>query len=81
MLMLLLGTEAGFAAANAELKDKRGETPLYCTPEAFQFSGEQLFDLVRRWADANRSQVPRIDAAPMHSALLYALEDAFPCSK
>ena len=78
---ILRATEAGFSAANTELKDERRETPLYCAPERLNLTGEQLIDILRRWVDAKRAQTPRIDTAPMPMGLLYALEDAFPCAK
>ena len=38
-----------------------------------------LVEILRRWVDTNRVKAPRLEAAPPATALLYALEDAFPC--
>jgi Rap1a immunity proteins len=75
---LILGIEDGFEAANDELK-ANGKPMLYCAPEAIKFTGDQLVEILRRWVDANRAKAPRLEAAPPATALLYALEDAFPC--
>jgi hypothetical protein len=75
---LILGIEDGFEAANDELK-ANGKPMLYCAPEAIKFTGDQLVEILRRWVDTNRVKAPRLDAAPPATALLYALEDAFPC--
>lgn len=78
---MLMATEAGFSAANAELRDERGQTPLYCAPDTVSLSGEQLIEMLRRWVEAKRADEPRIETGPMPTALLFALEDAFPCTK
>jgi hypothetical protein len=75
---LILGIEDGFEAANDELK-ANGKPMLYCAPEAIKFTGDQLVEILRRWVDTNRVKAPRLEAAPPATALLYALEDAFPC--
>jgi hypothetical protein len=51
---------------------------MYCAPENTKLTGEQLIDILRRWVEVNRTKAPDIDTAP--AALLYALEEAFPCS-
>jgi len=75
---LILGIEDGFEAANDELK-ANGKPMLYCAPEAMKFTGDQLVEILRRRVSANRVKAPRLEAAPPATALLYALEDAFPC--
>jgi hypothetical protein len=75
---LIVGVEDGFAAANDELK-ATGKGMLYCSPEAVRLTGDQLVEILRRWVEANRSQAPRLEQAPPATALLLALEDAFPC--
>jgi hypothetical protein len=77
---LIIGIANGFNTANDELKDNN-ERMLYCAPETIKFTDDLLIDILRRWVEANRAKVPRIDAAPPATALLYALEDAFPCTK
>ena len=68
-----------FSAVNVELKDGGG-TPLYCVPEKVVLTGEQLIDILRRWVESKHPRHPRIEAAPVPTALLYALRDAFPCA-
>jgi hypothetical protein len=77
---LVAGIEDGFSAVNDELNDN-GKPMLYCVPEtATKRTADQLIDILRRWVEANRAKAPDIDAAPPAAALLYALEEAFPCS-
>jgi hypothetical protein len=76
---LVAGIEDGFSAVNDELYDN-GKPMLYCVPETTKLTSDQLIDILRRWVEANRSKAPDIDAAPPAAALLYALEEAFPCS-
>jgi hypothetical protein len=78
---MMKGFEEGFNAANRQLRDDRKHTPLYCPPEKVNFTSEQLIDILRRWVEAKRVQAPGIGTAPPSYALLYALEDAFPCAK
>jgi hypothetical protein len=80
VMMLMSANSDGFNAANAELK-AAGKSMLYCAPETITLTPEQLIDILRRWVEANRIKSPRLDAAPPTTALLYALEDAFPCPK
>jgi hypothetical protein len=75
----IAGIEDGFSAVNDELNDN-GKPMLYCAPETTKLTGDQLIDILRRWVEANRTKYPDIDAAPPAAALLYALEEEFPCS-
>jgi hypothetical protein len=75
----IAGIEDGFSAVNDELNDN-GSPMLYCAPENTKLTGDQLIDILRRWVEANRTKSPSIDAALPAAALLYALEEAFPCS-
>jgi len=75
---LIVGVEDGFAAANDELKST-GKGMLYCSPELAGFTGDQLVEILRKWVESNRSKAPRLEQAPPATALLLALEDAFPC--
>jgi hypothetical protein len=76
---LIVGIEDGFSAVNDELNDN-GKPMLYCVPENNKFTSDQLIDILRRWVEANRAKAPDIDVAPPAGALLYAMEEAFPCS-
>jgi len=58
----------------------KGKPKLFCAPESIKLTGDQLIDILRQWVEANRTRAPDIDAAPPAAALLYALEEAFPCS-
>jgi hypothetical protein len=76
---LVAGIADGISALNDELNDN-GKPMLYCAPENTKLTGEQLIDILRRWVEANRTKAPDIETAPTAAALLYALEEAFPCS-
>jgi hypothetical protein len=78
---LVKATETGFAEANSDLRNNRKEPPLYCPPEKINLTGDQLIDIVRRWVETKRAQATRIESGPMPMALLYALQDAFPCRR
>ena|ERR1700677_567330 len=77
---LVVGIEDGFSAVNDELSDN-GKPMLYCAPETPKLTGDQLIDILRRWVEANRAKAPDMDVAPPAAALLYALEEAYPCSE
>jgi hypothetical protein len=77
-IMLIIGIAEGFDAVNDELR-QTGGTAFYCSP--VRLKGDQLMEILRKWVGANRSKSPRIETAPPGPALLYALSDAFPCSK
>jgi hypothetical protein len=81
VMTLMVGIADGFSAVNDELNDN-GKPMLYCAPESAKLTGDQLIDISRRWVEANRTKAPDIDTAPPPpaAALLYALEEAFPCS-
>jgi hypothetical protein len=76
--MMVIGIAEGFDTLNDQLKASQ-HPALYCAPD--KPSGDQLVDILRKWVKANRARSPRIDKAPPGTALLYALQDAFPCSK
>jgi hypothetical protein len=76
--ILIVGVEDGLGAANDELK-ATGNAMLYCAPETDRFTGDQLVEILRKWVEANRSKAPRLERAPPATALLLALEGAFPC--
>jgi hypothetical protein len=65
---LITGIADGFGAANDQLKEA-GKPMLYCAPDTFKFTGDQLIDILRRWVQANRAKAPRIDTAPPAMAL------------
>jgi hypothetical protein len=77
-MTFVIGIAEGFDAVNDELK-QAGRTPLYCSP--VNLKGAQLMDILLKWTEANRVKSPQIETAPPGAALLYALTDAFPCSK
>lgn len=75
--LILLGLaqmEGGMALANAELKAK-GQAPLYCAPEQLVLTGEQILDMLRRYATMH----PEIGQSSYAVAILKAAEDVFPC--
>jgi hypothetical protein len=75
---LIVGVEDGLGAANDELKAS-GKAMFYCAPETSRFTGDDLVEILRRWVESNRAKAPRLEQAPPATALLLALEDAFPC--
>jgi Rap1a immunity proteins len=76
--MMVIGIAEGFDTVNDQLKASQ-HPALYCSSD--KPNGDQLIDILRKWVKANRAKSPRIDKAPPGVALLYALQDAFPCSK
>jgi hypothetical protein len=74
--MMVIGIAEGFDTVNDQLKASQ-HSALYCSPD--KLNGDQLVDILRKWVKANRTKSPRIDKAPPGTALLYALQDAFPC--
>jgi len=76
--MMVIGIAEGFDTVNDQLKASQ-HPALYCSPD--KLNGDQLIDILRKWVKANRAKSPRIDKAPPGTALLYALQDAFPCSR
>jgi hypothetical protein len=76
--VMVIGIAEGFDTINDQLKASQ-HPALYCSPD--KLNGDQLMDILRKWVKANRAKSPRIDTAPLGTALLYALQDAFPCSK
>ena len=76
--MMVIGIADGFDTINNQLKASQHPAP-YCSPD--KLNGDHLIDILRKWVKANRAKSPRIDKAPPGAVLLYALQDAFPCSK
>ena len=76
--MMVIGIAEGFDTINDQLKASQ-HPALYCSPD--KLNGDQLIDVLRKWVKANRAKSPRIDKASPATVLLYALQDAFPCSK
>jgi hypothetical protein len=76
--MMVIGIAEGFDTVNDQLKASR-RSALYCSPD--KLNGDQLVDILQKWVKANRAKSPRIDKAPPGTALLYALQDAFPCGR
>ena len=75
--LILLGlsqVEGGMAVANVELQAK-GAAPLYCVPPQLVLTGEQIMDIVRRYAAAHQD----IGQSSYTVAVLKAAEDVFPC--
>jgi Rap1a immunity proteins len=76
--MMVIGIAEGFDTVNDKLRASQ-HSALYCAPD--KPNGDQLIDILRKWVKANRAKSPRIDKSPPGTALLYALQDAFPCGK
>ena len=74
ILFGLAQVESGIALANAELKAK-GAVPLYCVPSQLVLTGEQILDMLRRYAASH----PEAGQSSYAVVILKAAEDVFPC--
>lgn len=61
--------------ANAELKSRRKQEPLYCPPDKMALTGNQLLDVLRREVKDR----PKNGEFPVAMTLLVALQHVFPC--
>ena len=76
----LNGVGQGFDWANYWLKNK-GETPMYCNPQALPLSGDLFLKMVDRQIELLRPRMSKADlnAMPVPLLLQKALVEAFPC--
>ena len=74
ILLGMMQIEGGMELANIELQT-RGNSPLYCRPPQLMLTGEQVLDMIRRYAAAHSD----IRDSSYAVAILRAAEDAFPC--
>ena len=71
--MYLRGAAEALLAYNVTTTDKQ-----YCQPKNFALTTEQANDIVQRWA---KTQTIKIEEFLVALALLYGLQETFPCPK
>jgi hypothetical protein len=71
--LYLAGAKDALFVYNTLSPDKR-----YCLPQNLTLTTEQASDILRRWA---KKQTSNIEEALLAQALLYALQETFPCPK
>jgi hypothetical protein len=69
-------TETGVGYANSAIR-KRKQEPPYCPPDRMVLTGEQVIDIMERWA-RNKDAMFAKDF-PWELVMINALQDAFPC--
>ena len=69
--------EDGMGWANIELKKRKDTPPLYCVPDGFGLTGEQILEILRKEAKENPSSA----AKSYGLVMLETLEKVFPCNK
>jgi hypothetical protein len=74
-LVFLSGVSSGLLSYNVVLQGNHAE-PLFCQPLRLGLTADQDADIMLRWAKA---QTKNTDDLPMSLAMLYALEERFPC--
>jgi hypothetical protein len=63
--------------ANAELRKRQDTPPLYCVPDRFILTGEQIVEMLRKEVKEDPSSAQD----PYGFVLLKTLGKAFPCNK
>jgi hypothetical protein len=71
--LYLDGTKDGLFVYNVLTTDKK-----YCPPKDFVLTTEQADDVVRRWV---KKQTRNVEEMVLGQALLYGLQEIFPCSQ
>lgn len=76
----IVATEDALSWANASLENE-GRQGLYCPPQRIALTADQVVDIVVRFSQVEREQ--DVDPAEMYLSLfvLFALKDAFPCTR
>ena len=77
IVTILTAVEDGMGWANAELKKRKDTPPLYCVPDGFGLTGEQILEMLRKEAKENPSSAEKSYGLVM----LETLEKVFPCNK
>ena len=63
--------------ANIVLKKRKDTPPLYCVPDGFGLTGEQILEMLRKEVKENPSSREESDGL----VILETLEKVFPCNK
>jgi hypothetical protein len=77
IVTILTAVEDGMGWANAELKKRKDGPPLYCVPDGFGLTGEQILEMLRKEVKENPSSAEESYGLVM----LETLEKVFPCNK
>ena len=77
IVTILTAVEDGMGWANAELKKRKDAPPLYCVPDGFGLTGEQILEMLRKEVKENPSSAEESYGLVM----LETLEKVFPCNK
>jgi hypothetical protein len=77
IVTILTAVEDGMGWANAELNKRKDTPPLYCVPDGFGITGEQILEMLRKEAKENPSSAE--DSYGL--VMLLTLKKAFPCNK
>jgi hypothetical protein len=77
IVTILTAVEDGMGWANAELSKRKDTSPLYCVPDGFGLTGEQILEMLRKEAKENPSSTEESYGLVM----LLTLKKAFPCNK
>ena len=69
--------EDGMGWANIVLKKRKDTPPLYCVPDGFGLTGEQILEMLRKEVNENPSSAEESYGL----VILETLERVFPCNK
>jgi hypothetical protein len=76
MVTILTAVEDGMAWANIVLKKRKDTPPLYCVPDGFGLTGEQILEMLRKEVKENPSSAEESYGL----VILETLEKVFPCT-
>ena len=77
IVTILTAVEDGMGWANVELKKRKDTPPLYCVPDGFGLTGEQILEMLRKEVKENPSSAEESYGLVM----LLTFKKAFPCNK
>lgn len=78
LTLYIIAAEDAFSWTNASLHN-RGDAQLYCVPDRLALTNDQVIDIVDRYA-VSRADVVDQDQMYLAMFVLFAMEDAFPCT-
>jgi hypothetical protein len=77
IVTILTAVEDGMGWANIVLKKRKDTPPLYCVPDGFGLTGEQILEMLRKEVNENPSSAEESYGL----VILETLEKVFPCNK
>jgi hypothetical protein len=77
IITILTAVEDGMGWANIELKKRKDTPPLYCVPDGFGLTGEQILEMLRKEIKEN----PSFAEESYGLVMLLTFKKAFPCNK